>query len=114
ARLPDSVHSLAAFERWWRDAERATPALLEMRREDLRSAREGPLDRALYPLALTLAGNRLPLEYLFEPASAADGATVLVPEPLLAKLAAGELDWGIPGWLEEKLIALIRGLPKAT
>jgi ATP-dependent helicase HrpA len=113
ARLPATVHSLAAFERWRREAERAAPALLEMRREDLRSEREPPLDRTLYPDSLALAGNRLPLEYRFDPESPADGATVLVPEPLLAKLTAGELDWGIPGWLEEKLTALIRGLPKA-
>ncbi len=114
ARVPPGVHSLAAFERWRREAERAAPALLEMRREDLRSAREPPLDRTLYPESLALAGNRLPVEYRFEPDAPADGATVLVPEPLLAKLSTGELDWGIPGWLEEKLTALIRGLPKAT
>jgi ATP-dependent helicase HrpA len=113
ARLPANVHSLASFERWRREAERTSPELLCMRRDDLRRAGEPPLDRTRLPLSLALAGNRLPLEYRFEPDSPADGATVLVPEPLLAKLAAGELDWGVPGWLGDKLTALIRGLPKA-
>ena len=114
ARLPPTVHSLAAFERWRREAERAAPDLLCLSRADLRRAGEPPVDRARFPLTLALAGNRLPVEYRFDPESPADGATVLVPEPLLPKLAAADLDWGIPGWLEEKLTALIRGLPKAT
>jgi ATP-dependent helicase HrpA len=114
ARLPAAVHSLAAFERWRREAERAAPALLCFGRDELRRAGEPPLDRARFPLALALAGNRLPVEYRFDPASPSDGATVLVPEPLVPKLASGDLDWGIPGWLEDKLTALIRGLPKAV
>jgi len=114
ARIPEGVHTLAAFERWRSVAERADPDRLVMRREDLRRAEEPPLDREAFPTRLALAGNLLPLEYRFDPQSPADGATVLVPEPLVPKLHAGELDWGIPGWLEEKLTALIRALPKAT
>jgi ATP-dependent helicase HrpA len=112
ARLPASVVSLAAFERWRRDAERADPAILEMRAADLRRPDLPPLDRELYPDGLMVAGNRLPLEYHFDPADPADGATLLVPEPLLPKLTAGELDWGVPGWRADKVAALIRGLPK--
>ncbi|HUO79646.1 MAG TPA: ATP-dependent RNA helicase HrpA [Steroidobacteraceae bacterium] len=114
ARLPAGVCSLAAFERWRGEAERSAPQLLWLSRAELRRAGEPPLDRARFPAALEIAGNRLPLEYRFDPESPADGATLLVPEPLLARLAAGELDWGVPGWLEEKLTALIRGLPKAA
>jgi ATP-dependent helicase HrpA len=112
ARLPPTAVTLAAFERWRREAERTTPALLEMAPADLRRAGVPPLDRDQYPDSLVVAGNRLPLEYRFEPGDAADGATLLVPEPLLAKLGVGELDWGVPGWLAEKVAALIKGLPK--
>jgi ATP-dependent helicase HrpA len=114
ARLPADVHSVAAFERWWKDAARTTPRLLDMAPADLRRPDAPRLDPGLHPAELALAGNRLPVEYRFEPGHAADGATVVVPEPLAPKLAAGDLDWGIPGWLEEKLTALIRGLPKAV
>jgi len=114
ARIPDGVHSLAAFERWRREAERGQPRLLYMATPDLRRADAPPVDRQRYPTQLLLAGNALPLEYRFEPREAADGATVQVPDVLLAKLEAGELDWGIPAWLEEKLTALIRALPKGT
>ncbi len=112
ARVPESVHSLVAFERWRREAERGAPRLLYMARPDLRRPDAPPLDRSRYPLSLPLAGNELPVEYRFEPGHAADGATVRVPAPLLPKLGADEIDWGIPAWREEKLTALIRGLPK--
>ncbi|MBS0374978.1 MAG: ATP-dependent RNA helicase HrpA [Proteobacteria bacterium] len=114
ARIPPTVHSLAAFERWRAEAERADPRVLVLDAAALRRAAEPPIDRERLPLVLVLAGNQLPVEYRFEPGAAADGATVLVPEPLLAKLSAGEVDWGVPGWLEEKLTALVRGLPKAV
>ena len=114
ARIPDSVHSLVAFERWRREAERAQPRLLYMAAPDLRRPDAPPLDRARYPDTLVLAGNRLPVEYRFAPREASDGATVSVPDVLLAKLDAGETEWGIPAWLEEKLTALIRALPKAV
>ena len=112
ARLADTVHSLVAFERWRREAEREAPRLLYMARPDLRRPDAPPLDRKRYPLTLPLAGNELPIEYRFEPGHAADGATVRVPAPLLPKLGLDEVDWGIPAWREEKLTALIRGLPK--
>ncbi|MFO0447836.1 MAG: ATP-dependent RNA helicase HrpA [Pseudomonadota bacterium] len=112
ARVPATVHSLAAFERWRRDAERADPDALRMQPADLRRPDAPPLDRARYPERLPLGGNLLPVEYTFDPESPKDGAAVRVPEPLLPKLAQGEVDWGIPGWLDEKLTELIRGLPK--
>jgi ATP-dependent helicase HrpA len=112
ARLPAAIHSLAAFERWRREAERGRPGLLMMSDADLRRPDAPTLDRNAFPTELRLAGNTLPVSYRFEPGAPDDGATVLVPEPLLPTLRAGEVDWGIPGWLEEKLTALIRGLPK--
>ncbi len=113
ARLPQNVHSMAHFERWRREAERTTPTLLQMTAVDLRRPDAPALDRALYPQTFAVAGNRLPLQYCFDPTRAGDGASLLVPEPLLAKMRAGELDWGVPAWLPEKVTALIRGLPKS-
>ena len=38
--------------------------------------------------------------------------TLDVPLPLLGSLAAAQLDWLVPGMLAEKVVALLRGLPK--
>jgi ATP-dependent helicase HrpA len=53
------------------------------------------------------------LSYHFDPSTPNDGATLSVPTALAEMLDPGELDWGIEGWRGEKIIAIIRGLPKA-
>src|SRR5690606_5075965 len=55
---------------------------------------------------------RLPLRYVFDPASERDGITLRVPEPLVSALRDEEIDWLVPGWLPGKVLAMLRGLPK--
>jgi len=112
-RIPSTVHSLAAFERWRREAEREAPDVLCIEPAALRRPDAPDVDRTQLPEVLRLAGNTLPVSYHFDPQSPRDGATVQVPEPLLAKLAHAELHGLVPGWRLDKITALIRGLPKA-
>ncbi len=112
-RLPATVHSVASFERWRRQPDAREDVRLAMREPDLRLPGVEALDRTLYPMALRLAGNHLPVRYRFEPQAVDDGATVAVPEALVPRLSEGELGWGIPGWREAKITAIVRGLPKA-
>ena len=55
---------------------------------------------------------RLPLSYRHESGDPADGVTVTVPLAALNQLPAQRFDWLVPGWLEEKIAALIKTLPK--
>ena len=66
-----------------------------------------------FPKELTLHGMTLPLEYRFEPGHRADGVTLVVPAAVIRQISPGRLDWLVPGMLEEKLVALIRSLPKS-
>ena len=59
------------------------------------------------------AATALPLRYRFEPARADDGVTLVVPDLLLDALQADRLAWLVPGWRLEKVIAVLRELPKA-
>ncbi len=65
-----------------------------------------------YPPTLDVHGNALQLHYRFDATAADDGVTLDVPLPLLRAIDAQRLEWLIPGWLREKVIALLRGLPK--
>ena len=56
---------------------------------------------------------QLPLSYHFEPNHPRDGVTLRVPAPLLPQLQPERLEWLVPGLLEAKCVALVRGLPKA-
>jgi ATP-dependent helicase HrpA len=54
----------------------------------------------------------LPLEYRFAPGHPRDGVTVTVPRELFGQIDPKRLDWLVPGLLEEKVVALIKSLPK--
>lgn len=112
-RIPPEVNSLANFTRWWRQAQQREPQRLHMSREDLMLRAPKEIDARRFPDTLRVEGNALALRYRFEPGAADDGLTLLVPDVLLETLEADRLAWLVPGWRQEKLIALLRELPKS-
>jgi ATP-dependent helicase HrpA len=113
ARIPLQVNSVAGFESWWRQTAHTDPEALQMRQSDLcrREAPEAGDD--YFPPTLDIAGNELPLEYVFEPGAARDGITLTVPVQLLEELDAEQLAWLVPGARQEKIAQMLRSLPKA-
>jgi ATP-dependent helicase HrpA len=73
-------------------------------------AADAPQD--LYPDFLETGMQRFPLTYSFKPGDEADGVTVQVSLERLNTLAEGRLQWLVPGLLRDKIIALIKILPK--
>ena len=112
-RLPETVYDRGTFEAWRRHAERARPRLLFMARDALLREPVAPPDAHDYPATLATAGLVLPLSYRFAPEADDDGVTADVPLAALDQLTPGRLEWLVPALLEEKLHALLRGLPKA-
>ncbi len=112
-RIPERVSSVGDFEQWRAQAERREPRLLYMSRADLMQREAGEIDQVRFPDVLDVGGNMLPLRYRFEPTAADDGVTVVVPDLLLDALEADRLAWLVPGWQLEKVIAVLRELPKA-
>jgi len=113
ARIPERVSSIGDFEQWRAQAERLDPRVLYMSRGDLMEREAGEVDDVQYPDELEIGGNKLPLRYRFEPAESNDGVTLVVPDLLLDALETDRLAWLIPGWRLEKIIAVLRELPKA-
>ena len=74
------VHSIAALEKWLRGPH--PTGALQMSRSDLMRRDVPEVTATSHPDKLQLAGNELPLEYVFEPGSARDGITVTLPLPL--------------------------------
>ena len=52
------------------------------------------------------------LSYCFSPGSDEDGVTVSIPLGALNQLSVAGFEWLVPGFLLEKITALLRGLPK--
>src|SRR5690606_12869341 len=61
---------------------------------------------------LEIAGQRYGLRYAFAPGAEHDGVTLELPQPLAGALRPEPLEWLVPGWLEEKVTALVKQLPK--
>jgi ATP-dependent helicase HrpA len=67
---------------------------------------------SLYPEKIKWGNNIFPLDYRFDLDSAEDGATIKIPVQLLPVIEPTGMDWAIPGLLREKIMYLLKGLPK--
>ncbi len=113
ARLPADIYQSATFDSWYKTESAKSPQLLLMREEDVLARDAKEVTAAQYPDSLRLGELTLPLSYHFEPNHPRDGVTLRVPAPLLPQLPPERLEWLVPGLLEAKCMALVRGLPKA-
>ncbi|HNQ05387.1 MAG TPA: ATP-dependent RNA helicase HrpA [Thiobacillaceae bacterium] len=111
AQVPEGIHNGAAFERWRREAERSAPRRLFLGREVLMDGQAASRLRD-FPPHVELHGSRFALGYRFEPGAADDGVTLQVPLAALNQVCAVTWDWLVPGLLEEKINALLKGLPQ--
>jgi ATP-dependent helicase HrpA len=85
---------------------------LFLTRADLLNPARATATAEEFPSQLKLKHLSVPLEYRLEPGAADDGITIRVPQEGLNQLDPQRLGWLVPGLLEEKIVALIKSLPK--
>ncbi len=73
---------------------------------------EKRIKRTDFPNEIVINGSRLPLEYDYSPGTKGDGVRVKVHQSALAQMSPDLLDWMVPGLFVDKLIQLIKSLPK--
>ncbi len=110
ARLPADVHDRATLLAWC--ATGANDRALTMTAADVASRDPAEITAERYPSELEVAGQPVPLRYKFEPGADDDGITLEVPRALLGALRPEQVEWLVPGWLADKVVALLRALPK--
>ena len=110
ARVPEGIYNGKAFEKWLKQVD---PKLLFLSRDDLMNHAGDGITAQSFPDHLLINGMGLSLSYHFEPGHAHDGVTVDIPLALLNQLTQQPFEWLVPGLLEEKIIALLRSMPKA-
>ena len=86
--------------------------LLFLSHEDLLNPERAAATSEDFPETLKLKHIQVSLEYKLEPGEADDGITITVPQEGLNQLDSHRLGWLVPGLLEEKVVALIKSLPK--
>ncbi|SAL68360.1 ATP-dependent helicase HrpA [Caballeronia choica] len=111
--VPEGIYTGAAFERWYRDEEKAGKTrLLFLSRDDLMRHEAAGITTDLFPKRMTMAGIEMSLTYHFEPGSARDGVTLTVPLYGLNQVDARRAEWLVPGMLKEKAQLLLKSLPQ--
>ena len=111
-RVGKEVVSAAHFDRWWKDARRERPQLLDFDRAMLVNQNAGAVLEEDYPDVWRQGRLRFKLTYQFEPGADADGVTVHIPLAVLNQVEPAGFDWQIPGLREQLVTELIRSLPK--
>lgn len=137
SRLPNTVVDRASLEHWDRDvsipewsrqlgdvsrlvawldnpppietADNETPYI---RPEILTGEFSVEMAPEAFPDVLDVGETKLPLSYRYEPGAKDDGVSITVPQVALPQISDHKLGWLIPGLLEEKIVALIKALPK--
>ena len=112
-RLPASVNTVAALEHWYADATQQGTDPLHMQRQDVITRDIDQDSDYAFPDRTAVQHNELSINYRFEPGSDDDGISIDVPAPLLASMTQRDLDWAVPGLVQERATALMKSLPKA-
>ncbi len=109
-QLPAEVCSGATLEKWYREASKANPGLLQLSRDELMRHEAAGVTSNAFPKTIRLGGVDCAATYLHEPGDARDGLTVTVPIYALNQVSEERTDWLVPGMIEAKVMALLKSL----
>jgi ATP-dependent helicase HrpA len=112
ARL-ENVSSIHDLNRAVREQITTNADFLTMSERDLVGSRDTAVNRAWFPDFLQVEGRQLPLTYAYSPGAEEDGLTLALPYKMVEAIDPEVLEWLVPGFLEEKVVHLLRSLPKA-
>jgi len=110
--VPQDVLNSHLFESWVLKQQKSDPQILCFNRSHLtdpEAMQDLNRDR---PDHLSLNGIQYKLEYTFDMDVKHDGITVIIPHMLVNQVPDYVFEWLVPGFLLEKVIAIIRALPK--
>lgn len=111
-KLPAEVVSGITLDQWRKQVEREQPKLLFLTKEDLTREDENRINDWDFPDSKKVGDLSIELHYRFEPGHDEDGVTAIVPVHQLNQIRQMPFDWLVPGMLEEKVVGLIKSLPK--
>ncbi len=109
-RLPEPFFNIRTFSKFIKNQKNQN--FLKMTISDLQKSDIDTDELSHFPDALTMPNGRFSLEYAFNPGSKKDGVTIKVPATSAAQVSKNQVDRLVPGLFEEKITALIKGLPK--
>ena len=111
-RIPAGIYNGKTFEKWLKSVQKKQPELLYLQKETLMRHEAEHINEAQFPTSMEVNGVSLKLDYHFEPGHVEDGVTAMIPLAILGQLHEQSFDCLVPGLVRDKIIALIKCLPK--
>ncbi len=109
-RLEKDFYNLRTFAKYLKDKK--DDSFLRMNIEDLCKKSVCRDEIAKFPDFLDTAAGKLELDYDFKPGSEKDGVTLKISAASVPSVNPDTVDRLVPGLFKEKIIALIKNLPK--
>ncbi len=109
--IPTDVSSIISLRSWLKKSPLEEKSLF-LTKEYLLKQSEDSVTDALYPSYFNYQGISFPLAYAFSPGAKDDGVSMTVPASVLGQISIDQADWLVPGFIKEKCIAILKGLPK--
>ena len=110
--IPPHIHNGASFEAWRKEAERTSPRLLYLQRDDLMRHEAAGITTDQFPPQLVMNNISYALTYNFSPGKNDDGVNITIPLALINQVSAPRCEYLVPGLLAEKVAQLIKTLPQ--
>jgi len=111
-RVPAAVFDGKSFQRWWKAVESEKGDLLYLKRDDIMHHAAEEVTGQQFPDKIEIHGLCLSVCYRFSPGEAGDGLCVQLPVAALNQVQDSDFEWLVPGLLREKVLLLIKALPK--
>lgn len=110
AVLPAHVCSTQSLKKWLKKDPAHRNQLLTFSDQQLTQVQSTSSDD--FPSHIQVKDFSLNLSYCFAPGTKEDGVSVEIPQNMLAQFNERDFDWLVPGYLEDKVLATIKTLPK--
>lgn len=111
-RLPKEICTTKAFERWRSKIEADDPRHLFLDEEAVSYPQLDAFRDVDYPDEVLHDGLSFPIYYEYQPGEENDGITIACSLTYLNDFPDWLGEWLVPGYLKEKIVLLIKSLPK--
>ncbi len=111
--IPDHVCNGPLFEKWYKTEAKLNPELLCVEQETLMLHSADKVNEYNYPDEIIINKISLPLNYQFNPDNREDGINLDIPLAMLNQVNENQLEYLVPGLRVEKIIWLLKSLPKS-
>ena len=109
-RVPPEIASKRSFEDWRATVEPKQPKFLYFSEEDIWQNAKPTTQQ--FPDYWLNGQLKLAVEYHFDPSHDEDGARVTIPVEAISQINTNQWSWGIIGWRDSLIEALLKNLPK--